>query len=80
MQHVELTHWCIHAVQKIKYPPDREKVYLELRQHLDDRCEDFLAQGMDADTAAKKACEVMGDPYEIADYLAAIYRPFWGYA
>ena len=80
MQHVELTHWCIHAVQKIKYPPDREKVYLELRQHLDDRCEDFLAQGMDEDSAAKKACEVMGDPYEIADYLAAIHRPFWGYA
>ncbi len=80
MQHVELTHWCIHAVQKIKYPPDREKVYLELRQHLDDRCEDFLAQGMDEDAAAKKACAVMGDPYEIADYLAAIHRPFWGYA
>ena len=80
MQHVELTRWCIHAVQKIKYPPDREKVYLELRQHLDDRCEDFLAQGMDEDAAAKKACQVMGDPYEVADYLAAVHRPFWGYA
>ena len=80
MQHYKLTRWCIHAVQKIKYPPDREKVYWELRQHLDDRCEDFLAQGMDEDTAAEKAWEVMGDPYEVADYLAAVHRPFWGYA
>ena len=80
MQHWKLTRWCTYAVQKIKYSPDREKVYQELRQHLDDRCESFLEQGMDEEAAADKAWEVMGDPNEVADHLAAIHRPFWGYA
>ena len=80
MEHWKLSQWCLHAVQKIKYPPDRDVVCLELRQHIDDRCESFLAQGMSAEDAVEKTLEVMGDPKAIAADLASIHRPFWGYA
>jgi len=80
MEHWKLTQWCTYAVSKIKYAPDRRAVYDELRQHLDDRCDDLLAQGMSKDEAADKAVEVMGDPRELAPLLAAVHPPFWGYA
>lgn len=79
MEHWKLTQWCTYAVSKIKYMPDRRAVYDELRQHLDDRCEDLLAQGMSKEEAADKAVEVMGDPKELAPQLAAVHPPFWGY-
>ena len=62
MEHWKLTQWCTYAVSKIKYTPDRRAVYDELRQHLDDRCEDLLAQGMSKEEAAERAIELMGDP------------------
>lgn len=75
----KLEHWCVHAVEKIQYRPDRMAVYQELRQHLDDRCEDYLAQGLSNDEAIEKTLAGMGDPKELAVQLAAIHRPFWGY-
>lgn len=80
MIHWRLAQWCSEAVSKIYYPPDRDAVYEELRQHLDDRCEELLAQGISKDEAAKKAIEAMGDPNELSIQLAAIHRPFWGFA
>lgn len=80
MEHWKLTKWCTEAVTKIKYAPDRRAVYDELRQHMDDRCEDYLEQGMPTEEAINKAVEVMGDPKELAIQLAAIHRPFWGFA
>lgn len=80
MDYWRLDNWCIGAVDKIKYPPDRKAVQKELRQHLDDRCEDFLAQGMTEEEAIRKTLETMGDYDQIADQLAAIHRPFWGFA
>ena len=80
MKHWKLENWCFEAVEKIKYRPDRDAVYTELLQHLDDRCESFIAQGMTKDEAAKKTVEVMGNPRELSVQLAAIHRPFWGFA
>ena len=80
MKHWKLTKWCTEAVTKIKYPPDRRAVYDELRQHMDDRCEDFLEQGLSKEEAVDKVVNVMGDPHELAVQLAAIHRPFWGFA
>ena len=77
MEHWKLTKWCTEAVTKIKYPPDRRAVYDELRQHMDDRCEDFLEQGLSKEEAVDKVVNVMGDPHELAVQLAAIHRPFW---
>ena len=80
MEHWKLENWCFEAVEKIKYRPDRDAVYTELLQHMDDRCESFMAQGMCKEDAVIKTVEAMGDPSELADQLAAIHRPFWGFA
>lgn len=80
MKHWKLTQWCIYAVSKIKYGPDRAAVYEELRQHIDDRCENFLQQGLSAEESVDKTVEVMGDPRELAPYLAAAHPCFWGFA
>ena len=75
----KLEQWCVQAVHQIRYRPDRMAVYQELRQHLDDRCDAFLAQGMTNDQAIEKTLDAMGDPTELAPQLAAIHLPFWGY-
>ena len=80
MEHWKLENWCFEAVEKIKYRPDRDAVYNELLQHMDDRCESFLSQGMSKDIAVIRTVEAMGDPKKLAPQLAAIHRPFWGYA
>jgi len=72
--------WCTRAVRGIKYKPDREAVWNELFNHLQDRQEDFMAQGLSENDARIKAMDAMGDPDEIAPLLAKIHRPFWGYA
>lgn len=71
--------WCENAVDGIVFPPDRKQVYEELLSHLYDHYDDFVAQGMDRETACQAALDAMGDAREIAPQLAAIHRPFWGY-
>jgi len=80
MEHWKLSRWCRQAVRKIHYPPDRNAVFQELYQHLDDRSDAFLAQGLTEEEAAEQTIAAMGDPAELAEPLAAIHRPFWGYA
>lgn len=75
----EFDKWCKQATHKIKYRPDRQEVYGELYQHIEDRYLDFLEQGMKPEDAQLQALKVMGEPKEIAPMLAAIHRPFWGY-
>ena len=71
--------WCSTAVSGIRFTPDREAVFGELMDHLNDHFEDLRLQGLDEDTAGRLALEAMGDAQEIAPQLAAIHRPFWGY-
>lgn len=80
MKDWKLTNWCNVATHKILYRPDREAVSLELRQHLDERCDSFLEKGMEEKEAVAKTLEVMGNPYELAVTLGKIHRPYWGFA
>ena len=73
------TTWCETAVADIIFPPDRDAVYEELLNHLNDHYDDLVEQGLDRETARAVALSSMGDPKEIAPQLAAIHRPFWGY-
>ncbi len=75
----EFDWWCRCATIKIKYRPDRREVYCELYQHIEDRYQDFLEEGMDKEKAIQRTLQVMGSAEEIAPQLAAIHRPFWGY-
>ena len=80
MKHWKLTQWCVRATGRIRYSPDRAAVHEELRQHLDDRSDGFLAKGFSEEEAIEKTLDAMGDPAELAPLLAQIHKPFWGYA
>lgn len=80
MKNWKLTNWCSVAAHMIRYGPDREAVFLELKQHLDERSDSFLAKGMTEKEATEKTLEVMGNPYELAITLGKIHRPYWGFA
>ena len=70
--------WCEKAAGEIRFKPDREKVFSELMNHMDDHYEALLEQGVDAEAARKMAIEAMGSAEAIAPQLARIHRPFWG--
>ena len=80
MYYREFYYWCRDAVSQIRYRPDREKVYTELRGHMQDRYESYLAEGMDEKEAEIKTLAAMGDAKELAPQLAAIHKPHWAYA
>lgn len=75
----EFYYWCRDAVRKIKYIPDRNKVYLELRNHMQERYDALLERGVSPKDAVKQTVAAMGDANEVAEQLAAIHKPFWAY-
>ena len=75
----KLEQWCVHAVHRIRYGPDRKAVYKELREHVDDRYEHFREQGDPETDATEKTLSAMGDAWEVAALLEKAHRPFWGY-
>ena len=80
MQWKEEETWLRDAVKHIRFPPDRRRVRRELYEHMASRRQDFLACGFSEEEADRRACEAMGDPGEVGKALAAVHKPFWGYA
>ena len=76
---IDFEAWCYHAVARIRFKPDREAVFSELKAHLEDHYDDLIAQGHSPDKAKRLALEAMGDPEEIAPQLGAIHKPWLGY-
>lgn len=76
---IDFNDWCYHAVAEIRFKPDREAVFQELKNHLEDHYEDLLSQGNSPEQARKLAMEAMGDPEEIAPQLGQIHKPWLGY-
>lgn len=71
--------WTETVLNQMRFPPDREAVRQELWDHLMDRREDFIAQGMSEWDAGDAAVRVMGDPVEIGRQLNRIHRPILGW-
>lgn len=71
--------WVSRAVEGILFAPDREAVRKELWAHLEDRRAALEAQGLTAEEAESAAAEAMGDPAEVAEELAKIHAPWWGW-
>ena len=71
--------WCKAATEKIRYGPDRDMVSKELRDHLEDRFDALVAQGVPEEEAARQSLEAMGSAETIAPQLAAIHRPWLGW-
>lgn len=76
---IDFDTWCYHAVAQIRFKPDRESVFQELKNHLEDHYEDLIAQGYSPEKARRLAVEAMGNPEEIAPQLGAIHKPWLGY-
>ncbi len=76
----EFFYWCRDAVSKIHYWRDRNKVYTELYEHLEDRYEALLDKGFSEKEAEKMTLDAMGSAEELAPQLAAIHKPHWAYA
>ncbi len=71
--------WCYHAVAQIRLKSDREAVFQELKDHLEDHYDDLITQGYSPEKAQRLALEAMGDPEQIAPQLGAIHSPWLGY-
>lgn len=80
MENKSFRMWCLVATAQIGFPPDRKVVYAELEQHMNDRYDALIEQGRSPEEATKMTLEAMGNASKIAPQLAAIHRPFWGYA
>lgn len=80
MQKFRLMQWCEIATASILFTPDRRAVFEELMAHMEDHRDALMEQGLDEKDATEKALSSMGDAKVIAPQLAAIHRPFWGYA
>ena len=79
MNRKDFAAWCQAATKKIRYGPDREMVSKELRDHLEDRFDALVAQGVPEEEAARQSLEAMGSAETIAPQLAAIHRPWLGW-
>lgn len=78
MRHYKFEDWCYNAVSGIGFPPDREKVYRELYDHLEDRYE-ALREHLEPGLAEQEAVAGMGNAFIVREQLAQIHKPFWGY-
>lgn len=71
--------WCQSATALILFAPDRQRVWLELQGHLEDRYDALIAQGLSHDEATEQTLADMGPVKQIARQLGEIHRPFWAY-
>ena len=67
--------WLEEACRPIRYGPDRDAAYRELKDHFQDHYEYLKDRGMLHNDAQEKALEALGDPAETRKLLAAAYHP-----
>jgi hypothetical protein len=64
----------------IKYKGAHAGISHELKNHIEDRIQDYLDSGHNEDTATKMAVAAMGDPVELGKNLNKLHRPYLGWA
>ncbi len=72
-------YWLDTATGKIRFAPDRKAVRQELQDRLEDRMEAGKARGLSAYEAEQAATAAMGDPAALAEELARVHSPWWGW-
>ena len=68
--------WLARAVKKLPVAGERNRIARELRAHIEDRIDDFLAAGCPKVQAEEKAVAAMGDPEELGEALLKVHRPW----
>lgn len=61
--------------EQISYKPLRPSIVKELNDHIEDRIEAYMDEGMSRDAAERKAVSGMGDPIAIGTELNAVRHP-----
>lgn len=66
-------------ISYVKFPFDREDIKRELHNHILDRMDDYIEQGMDEETAEQLTLKDMGDAKEIGVALNKEHHPMIGW-
>lgn len=77
MRYIE--QWCDEAVSFIRFPPDRPPVKQELMEHMQDKYDGYVAEGMKSNEAERRAIREMGDAWETGLLLRKIHKPYLGW-
>lgn len=77
MRYIE--QWCDDAVSYIRFKPDRAPVKQELMEHMQDKYEDYVEQGMKTSDAERKTVAEMGDSRATGLLLRKIHKPYLGW-
>ncbi len=66
-------------LSRVKFKYDHNYIYFELKNHMEDRYEDFITEGMDEEQAQKAVLNCMGNADEIGDELNQAHSPMLGW-
>ena len=75
MAQYDYMQWLDIATAGIVDLRERESARQELLDHMEDRAEDRIAQGVPRYSALNAACTVMGDPHEVGQLLRKAHQP-----
>ena len=67
--------WLEEVCRPLKYKPDHDAAYKELKDHYQDHLDYLKKQGVRPNAAELQALEAMGDASEMRRLMAASYRP-----
>ncbi|SFU42694.1 permease prefix domain 1-containing protein [Butyrivibrio sp. M55] len=67
-------------LEQVRFKKAHKAIGDEIRAHIEDQAEENISEGMDKETAEKRAVEDMGDPVEAGIALDKVHRPqvAWG--
>lgn len=71
--------WCSRAASHIRFKGHRPAVEQELLEHMEDRFDALLAEGMPARDAERAVLAAMGDTDETGAALARVHKPYLGW-
>ena len=71
--------WLETVGKQMHFPPDRKAALAELADHMSDRREDFIRNGMSTIEASDATAAVMGDPVEVGRTLNRLHNPVLGW-
>ncbi len=67
------------VIKHIRYKPDRKDIQLEIEDHINDRLDALLSQGINEKEAEIKVIQCMGDPHHLGAALNKEHNPLLGY-
>ncbi|KXL52279.1 hypothetical protein CLNEO_22100 [Anaerotignum neopropionicum] len=63
----------------VKFKYDHNHIYFELKNHMEDRYDEFVSEGMEEEQARETVLACMGDADEIGEELNKAHSPFLGW-